>query len=109
MITGHKIRLARQLKNIPAKEMADLLDIECCSYSRLERGDTKLTETRIEAILQILKVNRSFVEHIEGSENENEFQGYNQLYEQVHHLKQEIEKNRLLLDRLTILIIEKLL
>ncbi len=65
MITGNKIRLVRQLKNIPPKEMADKLDMDYSTYTRLERGSTKLTEDRVEDILKALDVTREFIDHIE--------------------------------------------
>ena len=42
-----------------------MLEMEYSSYSRLERGTTKLTEKRLDQILKVLQVPRSFLEEIE--------------------------------------------
>jgi transcriptional regulator with XRE-family HTH domain len=65
MITGYKIRLARQMKGLAAKYVADELDMDYSTYSRIERGETKLTEERVEALLAVLKVDRNTLENIE--------------------------------------------
>ena len=71
MITGSKIRMARQLRKISSKEIASKLDMEESSYSRLERGETKLTEDRVQKILQLLDVTREFIEQLEDHMNFN--------------------------------------
>lgn len=71
MITGNKIRIARHLRKITVKEMAAKLDMDDSTYSRLERGETRLTEDRVERILQALEMSREFVEQLEEHINFN--------------------------------------
>lgn len=71
MITGHKIKLARLLKDVSVKELSDKLGMDDSAYSRIERGETKLTEEKTEKILQALNMKREFVEHIQDFQNYN--------------------------------------
>ena len=64
MITGSKIKMVRQLKNVSTKALADELNIDISSYLRIERGDVKLTEQKAEIILKTLGVSREFVEQL---------------------------------------------
>ncbi len=70
MITGSKIKLVRQLKNVSTKTLADELNIDISSYLRIERGDVKLTELRVEIILKTLCVTREFVEQLHNFSND---------------------------------------
>ncbi|HLP32503.1 MAG TPA: helix-turn-helix domain-containing protein [Bacteroidia bacterium] len=69
MITGQKIRIARQLRDVSTKEMAAKLSMDDSSYLRMERGQTKLTEEKVEKVLDALGFTREFVDQIQDIQN----------------------------------------
>jgi len=58
---GDNIKKFRELKNITREKMASELDMTVGGYSKIERGDTDLTLSRIQQIAQILEVDVSQV------------------------------------------------
>ena len=56
MKTGEKIRKIRQLKDFSQSYMAAKLGISQNHYSRLERGETKIAQERLEQIAELLEV-----------------------------------------------------
>ncbi len=69
MITGQKIRIVRLLRDVSTKEMAAKLSIDDSSYLRMERGQTKLTEEKVEKVLDALGFTREFVDQIQDIQN----------------------------------------
>lgn len=54
---GHKIKSIRELKNLTQEYMAEKLDISQAAYSKLEKGNTKISEDKLNKIAEILEVN----------------------------------------------------
>ncbi|MCU0422131.1 MAG: helix-turn-helix domain-containing protein [Bacteroidia bacterium] len=65
MITHKQLRRARLLRDYSIKEMADKLNIDESTYSRLERGEIKISTQRLSEILVILNMNYEFLLRIE--------------------------------------------
>ena len=56
MQTHDKIRYYRELRKITQEDFADKLAMSPSGYSKLERGETKLTVERVQQIADILQV-----------------------------------------------------
>lgn len=56
-----KIKFFRLSKNLTQAYLADELEIDTGNYSRLERGETKISIERLTKIAQILEVELSFL------------------------------------------------
>lgn len=56
MQTHDKIRYFRELRKITQEDFADKLAMSPSGYSKLERGETKLTVERVQQIADILQV-----------------------------------------------------
>lgn len=54
---GNKIKNIRELKNLTQEYMAERLDISQAAYSKLEKGDIKVSEEKLSQIAKILDVN----------------------------------------------------
>ncbi|MDY3520051.1 helix-turn-helix domain-containing protein [Riemerella anatipestifer] len=54
---GYKIKNIRELKNLTQEYMAERLDISQAAYSKLEKGNTKISEEKLNKIAEILDVN----------------------------------------------------
>ncbi|MGZ4097536.1 MAG: helix-turn-helix domain-containing protein [Bacteroidia bacterium] len=61
MNIGDNIKKFRELKNITREKMAADLDMSVSNYSKIERGETDLTISRIQQIAQILEIDISQV------------------------------------------------
>lgn len=92
MITGHKIKLARQIKNISPKAMASELNIDDSTYLRLERGETKLTEERIQQILNKLGVKREYLEQLSDTVSYNNTNNDNGSFVNTHQYYESIKE-----------------
>lgn len=68
MIIGQRIRKLRELKNFTQEYMAEQLNMNQGSYSKLESGETDIPFSRLEQIAQVLGLNPediiTFNEHI---------------------------------------------
>lgn len=53
---GGNIRKLRELKDIPVKQAAAVLNMSVSGYSRIERNETDLTISRIQEIAEVLNV-----------------------------------------------------
>lgn len=56
-MTGYKIKSIRELKNLTQEYMAERLDISQAAYSKLEKGNIKISEDKLNKIAEILDVN----------------------------------------------------
>jgi transcriptional regulator with XRE-family HTH domain len=56
MITGEKIRIIRAIKGYSQENMAQMLNITRLAYGKIERGETKMNETRLMEISKILEI-----------------------------------------------------
>lgn len=54
---GNKIKNIRELKNFTQEYMAEKLDISQAAYSKLEKGDIKVSSEKLSQIAKILDVN----------------------------------------------------
>lgn len=54
---GNKIKNIRELKNFTQEYMAEKLDISQAAYSKLEKGDIKVSSDKLSQIAKILDVN----------------------------------------------------
>lgn len=106
MITGYKIRLARQLKGIAAKAVADEMDLDYSTYSRIERGQTKLTEDRVELILKALQTDRATVENIENINMVKALPNNPTIETTLIALQQTLDRNKLVIDQLLIVMMQ---
>lgn len=53
---GDNIKKFRELKNITREQMASDLEMSLSGYSKIERGDTDLTISKIERIAEVLGI-----------------------------------------------------
>lgn len=53
---GDNIKKFRELKNITREQMASDLNMSLSGYSKIERGDTDLTISKIERIAEVLGI-----------------------------------------------------
>jgi len=67
MHLGIKIKKIRQLRDYKQSYMADMLNIEQNTYSKIENGKTSLTVDRLDAIAEILGVSRDFIENFDAN------------------------------------------
>lgn len=56
MTTGQKIKKLREVNQLTQEQMAEKMHISPNTYGRLERGETKMTEQRLEQAAKILNV-----------------------------------------------------
>lgn len=56
MTTGDKIRTYRTMKGLSQENVAKLLGISLNSYSKIERGETDITVTRLQQIADVLQI-----------------------------------------------------
>ncbi len=56
---GEKIRKVREFRNYTQEYMAQQLHLSTAGYNKIERGETDLTISRMEAIAKILEVDSS--------------------------------------------------
>ncbi len=54
---GNKIKNIRELKNLTQEYLAEKLDISQAAYSKMEKGDTKISQDKLNKIAEILEVN----------------------------------------------------
>lgn len=56
MTTGQKIKKLRETSQLTQNQMAEKMHISPNTYGRLERGETKMTEHRLEQVAEIFNV-----------------------------------------------------
>ncbi|WP_338814993.1 helix-turn-helix domain-containing protein [Bernardetia sp. Wsw4-3y2] len=89
--THLKIAYLRKEKKLSQTEIAEILGISQNAYSRIERGETKLTIDRIKEIATILKV--PYTELI--TNDKNEFTAMYQDISEQHEREKEVIENQL--------------
>lgn len=117
MILGQRIKKLRELKNYSQSFMADQLQINQGSYSKIESGETDIPYSKLEQIAKILGLNpediisfnENFIFNLMNNKTANGLVINNQtsqqiektLYEQyIETLKEEITHLKLLIDKL---------
>jgi transcriptional regulator with XRE-family HTH domain len=65
MITYKQIRRARLMRDFSVKEMANKLQIDESTYSRLERGEVNISAQRLNQLLVVFDMNYDFLLNIE--------------------------------------------
>ena len=73
---GNKIKNIRELKNFTQEYMADKLEISQAAYSKLEKGDLKISQDKLNKIAEILDVN---LEDIKDFGNKRILNSYNSI------------------------------
>ena len=73
---GNKIKNIRELKNFTQEYMADKLEISQAAYSKLEKGDLKMSQDKLNKIAEILDVN---LEDIKDFDNKRILNSYNSI------------------------------
>lgn len=57
MTIGHKIKNIRELKNLTQEYVAEKLEISQAAYSKMEKGETKVSDEKLSQIARALEVN----------------------------------------------------
>jgi transcriptional regulator with XRE-family HTH domain len=77
-----KIRFLRESKNWSQEEMAEKLNMSLSGYSKIERGETKVSIPKLKTIAEILEIDLMELmflgeKHVYLSGNDNSNNGYN--------------------------------
>ncbi|WP_079243031.1 MULTISPECIES: helix-turn-helix domain-containing protein [Chryseobacterium] len=70
---GNKIKNIRELKNFTQEYMAEKLDISQAAYSKLEKGDIKVSSDKLSQIAKILDVNPEDITSFDSQKYFNSF------------------------------------
>ena len=70
---GNKIKNIRELKNLTQEYMAERLDISQSAYSKLEKGDIKVSQEKLSQIADILEVNPEDISSFDSQKYFNSF------------------------------------
>lgn len=70
---GNKIKNIRELKNFTQEYMAEKLDISQAAYSKLEKGDIKVSSEKLSQIAKILDVNPEDITSFDSQKYFNSF------------------------------------
>lgn len=73
---GNKIKNIRELKNFTQEYMAEKLDISQAAYSKMEKGNTKISKDKLYKISEILEVSP---EDIADFDNKKVLNSYNSI------------------------------
>lgn len=104
--TNEKVKQLRESKKLTQSQMAEKMNISTNAYGRLERGETEMTERKLEQIAKVLEINDftkilstpyDKVLFLLNESNENSII-HSQYYNADLELKFENEKLALLLD-----------
>lgn len=104
--TNEKVKQLRESKKLTQSQMAEKMNISTNAYGRLERGETEMTERKLEQIAKVLEINdftkilstpHDKVLFLLNESNENSII-HSQYYNADLELKFENEKLALLLD-----------
>lgn len=90
----NKIKTIRLSKNLTQQYMADELGIDAANYSRLERGEVKISTDRIQEIAKILDI------HVNVLLNDENDKNYMTETTSVHILKEILSEIKLINKRL---------
>lgn len=58
IIFGNKIRILREEKQIPQRQLAAALEIDTATYCKIEKGDRKAKREQVKILADILDVSR---------------------------------------------------
>ena len=70
---GYKIKNIRELKNLTQEYMAERLDISQSAYSKLEKGDIKVSQEKLSQIADILEVKPEDISSFDSQKYFNSF------------------------------------
>jgi transcriptional regulator with XRE-family HTH domain len=56
-IFGNKIRMLREEKQIPQRQLAAALEIDTATYCKIEKGDRRAKREQVTVLADLLKVN----------------------------------------------------
>lgn len=101
---GYKIKSIRELKNLTQEYMAEKLDISQAAYSKLEKGNTKISEDKLNKIAEILEVNPDDITDFDNKKILNSYNnsiiGNNSNYNDANLIRQLYEDKIALLEKL---------
>ena len=86
---GDNIKKLRELKSITRETMCEKLELSMSGYSKIERGETDLTISRVQQIAEILEVDLSQILNFDASQifnisNNKVVQGTGAKAESIH-------------------------
>lgn len=70
---GNKIRNIRELKNLTQEYVAERIDISQAAYSKIENGETKISEEKLVQIAQVLEVKPEDIKAFDSQKYFNSF------------------------------------
>lgn len=70
---GNNIKNIRELKNLTQEFVAEKLDISQSAYSRLEKGEIKISKEKLVQIAEILEVKPEDIKEFDGQKYFNSF------------------------------------
>lgn len=85
---GNKIKNIRELKNFTQEYLAEKLDISQAAYSKMEKGDTKISQDKLNKIAEILEVNPNDITEFDNKKalnSYNSIKGNNSNITYNHH------------------------
>lgn len=111
MQTFEKIKYFRELKGLTQDDIAQHLDITPSGYSKIERGETRISIDRLQQIADILEINiLDFIPHKEQNIIYELNGGYNNFQGNYYHNEKsqvEIEKLQLIIEHKNQLLAQK--
>ncbi len=100
MTLGEKVSLMRSLKGFTQEEMAQKLNMSLTGYAKIERGETKLQNPRLEKIVETLGIElRDLLNFDERNVFNHSFQDKNVYINSAIELTQELEKMKVLAEQ----------
>jgi transcriptional regulator with XRE-family HTH domain len=104
----HKIKNIRELKNLTQEYMAERLDISQAAYSKIEKGETKISEEKLLQIAQALEMKPEDIKAFDSQKYFNSVSNVEGDYSGIYIVSADIELiKKLYEDKITLL--EKLL
>ncbi|NMR34942.1 helix-turn-helix transcriptional regulator [Chryseobacterium aquaticum] len=70
---GNNIKNIRELKNLTQEFVAEKLDISQSAYSRLEKGEIKISKEKLVQIAEVLEVKPEDIKEFDGQKYFNSF------------------------------------
>lgn len=105
---GHKIRNIRELKNLTQEFMAEKLDISQAAYSKLEKGEIKISEDKLIQISNALEVRPEDIKSFDSQKYFNSVNNVEGDYSGIYICSSDIELIKKLYED-KIILLEKLL
>ncbi len=62
---GEKLRIIRLIRGLPMKALASSIGMSFQAYQKLEKGQTPLTNTRLEQLCEVLEIDLKIIQNLE--------------------------------------------